>query len=300
MDLNSNELDIIGLTTVFGNVAVDLTTTNALRLLDLAQRSDIPVAKGAENPLDGTFSGGVPFVHGDDGQGNTWSSPSGNSPIASFAPDFLIEKILAHPGEVTIATLGPLTNLAIALDKEPRIQRMVKEIVVMGGNAFCWGNATPAAEANMYSDPVAADRVLGGHWPVTMVSLDVTHKTLLSKDDILDISTFDSPLNNHVMEAYKFYQAFFRKVNKIEGTYLHDGSAILYLLDRNPYTLGRYPVRVEAAECFGKGKVWPSEGTSDHEENLAVIPWRNRPLVNICVDVRAKEVIELVKKRLVL
>lgn len=298
MALNSQELDIIGLTTVFGNVDIEQTTVNALRLLDLAGRNDIPVAKGAVHPLKGRFSGGVPFVHGDDGQGNTWNPPSTNSPIGTRAAEFIVENILKYPEEVTLATLGPLTNIAKALALEPRIQKLVKEIVVMGGNAFCEGNATPAAEANIYSDPEAADVVFGADCTLTMVGLDVTHKTLLSKDDIIEISSVESPLSRQVMHAYKFYQDFFKRVNKVDGTFLHDSSVIAYILNPKLYRTAAYPIRVETKECLGKGKVWPSVGTSDHEDRPALLPWNNRPLVNVCVDVKANEVIELLKSRL--
>ena len=300
MALNAQELDIMGLTTVFGNVNIDLTTSNALRILDLAGRNDIAVAKGAEHPLKAKFAGGVPFVHGDDGQGNTYKPVSKSSAVELSASAFLVEHILRYPGEVTIAALGPLTNLAMALQMEPQIQQLVKEIVIMGGNAFCAGNATPAAEANMYSDPEAADIVFGADWSLTMVGLDVTHKTVLSKHDIAEISTTKTPLNRHVMEAYKFYQDFFKKANKMDGTYLHDASVIAYLLDRSLYQTAAYPIRVETSDCLGKGKVWPSDGASDQEERPALRPWRNRPLVNVCIDVKGKEVIDLVKSKLML
>ncbi|MEW7289177.1 nucleoside hydrolase [Aquimarina sp. 2304DJ70-9] len=296
--LASKEFKILGLTTVFGNVNIDLATTNTLRLLQLANRTEIPVAKGASKPLKGKFMGGVPFVHGDDGQGNTWRRPSILSPINTPADEFIIEQVLKFPKQVTIAALGPLTNLALALSKKPEIQKMVKEVIFMGGNAFCAGNATPAAEANMYSDPNAADIVLGAKWPITMIGLDVTHKTILSKETIEEISEFDSPLNNHIAEAYQFYQDFFIKVNKIDGTYVHDSSVFVYLINKNIYQTVSYPVRVETQECLSKGKTWPSLGESDHEERIALKPWKNRPKVTICIDVDHQKAIELLKIRL--
>ncbi len=296
--LASKEFEILGLTTVFGNINVELATINALRLLQLANKVEIPVAKGASKPLKSEFSGGVPFVHGDDGQGNTWQPPGCLSPISTPADEFLIEQVLKFPKQVTIAALGPLTNLAIALSKEPEIQKLVKEIVFMGGNAFCSGNATPAAEANMFSDPDAADLVLGAKWPITMIGLDVTHKTIISKEALEKISEFDSPLNNHITKAYQFYLDFFRRVNKIDGTYVHDASVFTYLIDRTLYKTVTYPIRVETQDCLSKGKTWPSLGDADHEEGEALQPWKNRPKVTICVDVNSEKVIALMQKRL--
>ncbi len=296
--LASKEFEILGLTTIFGNVNVDLATTNALRLLQLAHKTEIPVAKGVSKPLQGEFTGGVPFVHGDDGQGNTWQPHSTLSPINTPADEFIIEQILKFPKQVTIAALGPLTNLALALSKKPEIQLMVKEIVLMGGNAFCAGNATPAAEANMLSDPHAADIVMGAKWPITLVGLDVTHKTILLNETINQISQYNAPLNNYVMQAYQFYLDFFRRVNKIDGTYVHDASVFAYLIDRTLYKTVKHPIRVETQECLSKGKTWPSLGDSDHEEGEALQPWKNRPKVTICVDVDSKKVIELIQKRL--
>ncbi len=296
--LASKEFKILGLTTVFGNVNVDLSTINSLRLLQLANRGKIAVAKGASKPLKGKFLGGVPFVHGDDGQGNTWQPPGSLSPINTPADEFIIEQVFKFPKQITIAALGPLTNLASALSKRPQIQQMVKEIVFMGGNAFCPGNATPTAEANMFSDPDAADIVLGAKWPITMVGLDVTHKTILSKEILQKFSEIDSPLHNHITKAYQFYQDFFTRVNKIDGTYVHDTSVFTYLIDKNLYKTVHYPVRVETQDCLSKGKTWPSLGESDHEGSEVLMPWKNRPKINICVDVNSNKVIELIKNRL--
>ncbi|GAA4275261.1 nucleoside hydrolase [Aquimarina gracilis] len=298
--LASKEFEILGLTTVFGNVDVHLATINALRLLQLANRTEIPVAKGASTPLKGKFMGGVPFVHGDDGQGNTWQPPCDLSPINTPADEFLIEQIIKFPKQVTIAALGPLTNLATALSKKPEIQNLVKEVVFMGGNAFCAGNATPAAEANILSDPDAADIVLGANWPITMIGLDVTHKTMISQETLNEISECDAPLNNYVMRAYQYYLDFFMRVNKIDGTYVHDSSVFAYLIDKNLYKTVKYPVKVETQEGISKGKTWPSIGESDHEEGEALLPWKNRPKVNICIDVNEKRVIKLLKSRLII
>jgi len=292
----SQEFDILGLTTVFGNVGVELTTTNALRLLHLMNNPDIPVAKGAAGPLEGTFSGGVPFIHGHDGQGNTWGEPGPLTPVALSAPEFLAGKIKEYPGGITIAALGPLTNLAALLEKEPGIEHLVREVVFMGGNAFCEGNATPAAEANILSDPVAADIVLGASWPITMVGLDVTHKTVLPCKIFEEIATVRSSIHDHVVAAYRFYLDFYKRVNKMDGTYLHDASVFAYLMNNSFYNTVQYPIRVERQDGISKGKTWPCVKDTDQEVRGSLHPWKNRPKITICTDVKGEEVIQLLRK----
>ena len=297
--LNSPELELLGLTTIFGNVGIDLATTNALRLLDLAGRSDIPVAKGTSKPLVDAFLGGVPFVHGDDGQGNTFRPASENQAIDLSAADFIIEQVKKYPHEVTVAAVGPYTNLALALQKAPEIQQLVKEVIVMGGNAFQEGNITPAAEANMYGDVHAADMVLGANWPVTMIGLDVTHTIMLHENRLAVIAKqSDTPLHNFVADAYIFYQDFYKATNKIPGSYIHDSSVIAYLINPDLFQSIQCPIRVETSDCISKGKTWPSLGASDNEESEFLKPWKGRPKVNLCTTVDSEAVLRLLEKRL--
>ncbi|MEN0051330.1 MAG: nucleoside hydrolase [Bacteroidota bacterium] len=297
--LNSPELELLGLTTIFGNVDVDLATTNALRLLDLGGCSDIPVAKGTAKPLVDSFLGGAQFVHGDDGQGNTFRPESKNKAIELSAADFIIEQVKKYPHEVVLAAVGPYTNLALALQKAPEIQQLVKEVVVMGGNAFQEGNITPAAEANVYGDVHAADMVLGANWPITMIGLDVTHTIMLHENRLAAIAKqSDAPLHNFVADAYIFYQDFYKKANKIAGSYIHDSSVIAYLVNKDLFESMQCPIRVETSDCISKGKTWPSLGTSDNEESEALKPWKNRPKVNLCTKVDSEAVLKLLEERL--
>ena len=296
--LNSEDFEIVGLTTVFGNVSVERATINALRLIYISGRP-IPVIKGAANPLSGKFNGGVPFVHGEDGQGNTWHEESPLSPLEISAAKFLEQQILLSKKEITIIAIGPLTNLALALELNPSIAGLVKEIIIMGGNAFCSGNATPAAEANVLSDPDAADIVLGAGWPITMVGLDVTHKVLMHNSLLRKIAEDDNALNKYVASTFPFYRDFFMQANKIEGIFVHDSSAIVYCLHPEFFKTIACAVRVETSSSISKGKTWPSLGDSDHEEGEALIPWRGRPKVNICVDVDVEAVLKIILNRLV-
>lgn len=292
--LAAPELEVVALTTIFGNTSIDLTTKNALRLLDAAGRPDIPIARGAEKPLLFPFAGGVPFVHGDDGQGNIFRPDSPRQPIAQTAAEFLVSQINAHPGELTLVALGPLTNLALALDLDPTIAQKVAEVAIMGGNAFCGGNATPAAEANILGDPDAADRVLGADWPLTMIGLDVTQQVNMKGNVIAELAELPGDFNAFVAATIPFYQNFYETVNKIDGMYVHDSSVIAALLAPDLFTFRALPVRVDISWGIGRGKTWPSTGESDQEDREALLPWKGRPKVNVAVDVRGDAVIGLI------
>ena len=219
--LASPELDIVGLTTVFGNVHVDLATTNALRLLEIAGRGDIPVAEGAAGPIASEYHGPIPHIHGTDGQGDTHLPPPVATACGKSAVEFLIE---ASQGErpLTILALGPLTNLAIALRQDPGLADRVEEVVIMGGNALGPGNATPAAEANIWCDPEAADFVLGCFDRLTMVGLDVTHEVVMSGDEIATLDQSASTTARHLGAVVSKYLDFFRQNQDRDGIIIHD------------------------------------------------------------------------------
>ncbi len=298
--LNSPELEVLGLTTVFGNVKLELCTENALRLLDLGGRNDIPVAAGAATPLQGPFPGGAAFVHGEDGQGNT-NKPKSNSKVLEIpASEFLANTIKKYPNEITICTLGPLTNLALLIQNSPEIIDLVKEIIIMGGNIFIPGNITPAAEANIWADPLAADLVLGQSWPITLIGLDATHQTILPNklvDSIRDRS--NSALNQHVTKAYQFYQKFYNANYEFAGTYIHDSAVIAYSIRPNLFGKKAFPIKVETADVVSKGKTWPLEGEPDFENRPQLAAWRDRPAVDVVLEVDSEGFLELLLSRLV-
>ncbi len=296
--LAAPELDLLGLTTIFGNADVDLATTNALRLLDLGGRPDVPVAKGVANPLKGAYLGAVAFVHGDDGQGNTFRPASTGQPIDLSAAEFIVQQVNSQPGEITLVAVGPLTNLALALQLDPTITDKVVEVVVMGGNALCAGNATPAGEANIYNDPDAADLVFGAGWPVTMIGLDVTHRVNLTGKTIDRLATLPGPLNEFVSAAVPFYRAFYEQRNGIDGIFVHDSTVVVYLLAPDLFLFGHYPMRVDVSNGIGRGKTWPLLTEPDAEDNPALQPWQNRPRVKVGIGVEGEKVVEVIVKYL--
>jgi inosine-uridine nucleoside N-ribohydrolase len=288
--LRHRAVEVIGLTTIFGNVTTETATANALRLLDIAGRPDIPVAHGASDPLVRPYGGPVAFVHGDDGQGNVHLPPSARSPIGTTAAQFIVDQVMSRPGEITLVPVGPLTNIALALRLEPRIAEHVREVVLMGGNALGPGNATPAAEANIHNDPEAADVVFGASWPVTMVGLDVTHQVHMDDEHLARYGEIDHPTAQHIAAIVPFYRDFYRDRVGIEGIYVHDSSAIAYVIAPELFTTERWPIRVDTTSSISRGKTWPAIGDTD-EHRLAA--WHDRPLVNVCVGVDGPAVVQL-------
>jgi inosine-uridine nucleoside N-ribohydrolase len=293
--LRSPELDVIGLTTIFGNVHTGLATTNALRLLEIAGRADIPVAKGAENTLTGDFAGPAAFVHGDDGQGNVFLPPPTTEAIDMPAAQFIVEEIMTAPGEVTLVPLGPLTNIALALRLEPRIAQQVQEVVLMGGNAFEPGNATPSAEANIHNDPDAADIVFNAPWPVTMVGLDVTHKVHMHPPHLDAYASIDNPMARHVARILPFYRQFYKQAVALDYIYVHDSSAIAYVIDPGLFTVVEYAIRVDTSPGISRGKTWVARNDIPFP---TWGPWQNRPNVKVCLEVRGDAVVELELSRM--
>lgn len=286
--LASPELEVTGLTTVFGNVEVDVATRNALTLLDIAGRADIPVAQGSAKPLTTDYLGAIPHIHGHDGLGDGGQlAPPSRGPVDVSAAEFLCR-------EAPILAIGPLTNLALALRLRPDLDTLVERVVVMGGNALVPGNATPTTEANMMNDPEAADVVFGARWPVTMVGLDVTHQTVMSDAAIDAATSVDSPAARLLGQAIPLYRTFLGEVSGLDGIYLHDPSAVAYLLDPTLFRTEQWPLRVET-QGISRGKTWPHVGATDDATPAA---WQNRPLVNVCVGVDAPRLLDLVSTRL--
>ena len=290
--LNSPEVDLLGLTTVYGNTSTDQGTINALRILEIASRADIPVYAGADKPLESEYTGKGEFVHGHDGQGNTNLEPPSIKAATGVAVDFLEKTILDNPGEVILVPIGPLTNIAKLLIKNPEIAKDIKEIILMGGNALSQGNASPSAEANIRNDPEAADIVFSTNCEISMVGLDVTNKVFMDKKHIDKIVSFDSPEANHLKKIFPFYVDFLSKFFSKEGMPTHDSSAIAYLIDKTLFKTIQHPIVVETLG-ISRGKTWMGTGMDKTDNN----PWKKRRDVNICIEVNVEKVIDLIIER---
>jgi inosine-uridine nucleoside N-ribohydrolase len=291
--LASPELQVVGLTTVFGNAHTPVCTQNALRLLEIADRIDIPVAEGAHAPMAMPFRGPADFVHGTDGQGNIDDIAPQVTAIAASATQFIVDTVMAAPGQITLVPIGPLTNIALALQAEPALAANLAGIVLMGGNAFCGGNASPAAEANILSDPEAADIVFGADCPIVMAGLDVTERTHMSGPLIDAISRVDNPRAQHLARILPYYRAFSAASSGIDGIFCHDSTAIGYLLAPHNYTTVQHPIRVDCGNSVGRGKTW-AQVRSSH----GVSAWEGRRPVTILCDVDADAAVRLELDRL--
>lgn len=255
--LKSPEVDVLALTTVFGNHFVEITTRNALRLLELAGREDIPVARGAYSPLVRNYSKPPLMVHGSDGLGDAGLSGEPDSEAAhTRASQFIVEAVMSRPGEITLVPLGPLTNIAMALKLEPRLTKATKRVVLMGGAAFVQGNVSPAAEANIYNDPEAAAVVFGADWDVVMVGLDVTTQINMRPKYIEELGASRAPYGTLVAQVVPHYQAFHAREYNNDGTlHTHDPAAIAYLVRPELFTAIKRRVRVDTSSGYGLGQI---------------------------------------------
>ncbi len=211
--LASPEVQLEAITTVSGNVGVDLTTANALNLLNLLGHTEIPVARGCDRPLLSTVVAAA-HVHGENGLGGVILATGKNKVVEQHAIDLIIERVLKNPGELTLVAIGPLTNIALAVRKEPRIAELVHEIVIMGGALLVPGNVSPTSEFNIYADPHAAQIVLHAGWPIRLVSLDVTTRTTLGEAEIEELGKGKSSVHTFIYQCLQGYIARFALHNQ--------------------------------------------------------------------------------------
>lgn len=221
----ASQLNILGITTVAGNVNVDKNTVNALKVCELLNL-DVPVIRGAERPLV-KESEIAPEIHGDSGMDGPKLPEPSRKKADGHAVDFIIETVKHSEEKVTLVPTGPLTNIAFALMKEPSIKENIEEIVLMGGGTF--GNWTPAAEFNIYVDGEAAKIVYESGLPVTMFGLDVTHQVIATKDIIEKVGHIDNEIAVFVKELLIFFGQMYENHFGFEGGPIHDACTTMYL-----------------------------------------------------------------------
>ena len=219
--LASPEIQLEAITTVSGNVHVDLTTRNALALLELAGRTDIPVARGCEGPLLVKYVDAAD-VHGSNGLGGIVLPHPKTQPVVQHAVELIIEKVMDAPGEITLVAIGPLTNIALAFRREPRIAQSVREVVIMGGALRVPGNVTPIAEFNIFCDPHAAHIVFHAGWPIRLVTLDTTTVTLLQRKQVETLARRESKITDFIKQATAYYFDIFGAANDVTTFQMHD------------------------------------------------------------------------------
>ena len=253
--LSDPRVQVVGVTTTFGNCSAAEAADNTLRILHRIGRRDIPVAVGANHPLRGTFDGGEAVVHGKGGLGGVELDIGPTRPIKAAAPDFIVQLARANAGHLHIIATGTLTNLALALELEPRLPTMIASLTIMGGAASVPGNVSPVAEANVSRDPEAAAKVLSASWLVTLVPLDVTMLDIIEEADrqlLLGAKGTAAELAAYVLE---FYMGFYKSVYGRAAAPCHDALAVAIAKgDMVPRLAPVVAVEVDTTDGPGRGQ----------------------------------------------
>jgi purine nucleosidase len=299
--LNSPELDVRAITVVPGNVTAEQGLENALRMVSLANRCDIPVAGGARHPLFQKLIT-AEFWHGKNGLANIELPRSKCKADPRYGPDLIIELIHASPHEITLVPVGPLTNIALAVEKDPSIVPLIKEVILMGGS-IKGGNVNAAAEANIYNDPEAAQIVFQAGWPLTMVGLDVGDKTMLGHKQLDQLASTHGPVNDFIYGVAKFLVELSEKFGD-SGTPMYDPLAVGVAIDSTLVTAPAIHVDVETRGEFTRGETVANR-RNEVERNVLhgdryIIEGVDKvqPNAKVCIDVQADRFLQLFVSRI--
>jgi len=299
----SPEVELIGATCVMGNISVEQATENTLAVLEAAGRGEVEVAQGAARPLARDH---VPFpvVHGERGLGRAAPPPPTAAPSSRSAVELIVQTAHARPGEVLLIATGPLTNVALALREEPALPELLGGFALMGGAFDRVGNVTPAAEANIWVDPLAASEVFAAfsgldeaRLPIC-VGLDVTEKVVMRRPDLDAVCAPapDSPLGQLIEGATSFYMDFYASMVGEDGCRLHDPLAVAIAIDESLARLettrveveteGRWTMGETVADLAGvRGSPWP-------------VGWEPEPNARVALEVAAEVFLERFVERL--
>ncbi|GAC1427823.1 MAG: nucleoside hydrolase [Ktedonobacteraceae bacterium] len=251
--LASPEITLEAITTVQGNVSLEQTTYNALTLLTLAGRTDIPVAYGCTEPLVRARVNAA-HVHGLNGLGDIKLPEPTIAPMEQQAVDLIIEKIMNNPGEIALVAIGPLTNIALAVRREPRIAQHVREIVIMGGAVCVPGNVTPNAEFNIFADPHAAHIVFHAGWPLRLVSLDVTTRVSMQRQHVETLAAHGGKVTTAIQQMMVYYFDVFGPAFGSTTFQMHDPLCLAAAFQPDLITWERAYVDVELAGTLTLGE----------------------------------------------
>ena len=282
-----DELEVLAITAVAGNVPLELTVINSLSLVELAGRPEVPVYRGSVRPMVNTLVT-AEHVHGSTGLDGADLPPPSVAARPGHAVDKIVEILMSRNEQVTVCALGPLTNIGLALVREPAIADKIDHFVVMGGGFFEGGNTTPAAEFNIYVDPHAAHVVFTSGVPIVMMPLDVTHKALTTPDRLQRFRTIGSAAGDAVAGMLSFYDRWDIEKYGLPGGPLHDPTVIAYLL--RPELFGGREVSVEIETAPG-----PTQG-------MTIVDWwgvtDNEPNALVMNQIDADEFFDLLVERI--
>ena len=294
--LNSPELDVKAITVVPGNVTAEQGLDNALRLVSLAGRCDVPVAHGAEHPLNQKLVT-AEFWHGMNGLANIRLPEPRCQADPRFGPDLIIELIHKYPHQITLVPVGPETNVALAVSKDPSIVPLVHDVVIMGGS-ISGGNVNAAAEANIFGDPEAAQIVFNAGWPITMVGLDVGNRTLVTRAHVARLARTHGPENDFVVGVLNFLEDLSDRFG-YSGVQMYDPLAVGTAINPAFVTTQAMRVDVETRGQFTRGETVANrfntvERNVPHEGRLWIEAVdRVEPNARVAVDVRAEDFIQM-------
>ena len=248
----SDKLEVLGVTTVAGNQEGEKTFNNALKILTLIDRKDVPVARGFDKPILRELVT-APEIHGVSGLDGADLPIPEVRPSNLHAVDFIINALLESDEKLYLIPTGPLTNIGVALLREPRIKEKIERIVLMGGAVFD-SNVTPAAEFNIYVDPEAAKIVFESGLPLTMVGLDVTNKAIFSFKDIDRLEKFNGKVSKVVAPLLRFFAKTNHEFFGFKGAPLHDALAVSYVIDNTILDTKFLHVDIETYGQFTRGQ----------------------------------------------
>ena len=299
--LNSPELDVKAITVVPGNVTAEAGLENALKLVSLAGRCDIPVSGGAQHPLNQKLIT-AEFWHGRNGLADIELPASKCRADPRFGPDLIIELVHKHPHQITLVPIGPETNIALALSKDPSIAGLVKDVVIMGGS-ISGGNVNAVAEANIYGDPEAAQIVFNAGWPITMVGLDVGDRTLFTEKHLAQLQKTRGPESDFAAGVMKFLIRLAAQWGSA-GAAMYDPLAMGIAIDHTLVRTLPMHVDIETRGEFTRGEtVANRHNTIEHNiphdghlwiEGIQQVP----PNVQVSMEVEAERFLQMLILRL--
>ena len=303
-------IELLALTVVFGNINIDFATRNAQYILDVLGATNVAVAKGAAVPSVQSPRPHADFVHGADGLGNVYpgSKPSvaaandavlrsaaRHATIESLdAADFIIKAVSENPGQITLVAVGPLTNIAEALKREPALPNLVAGLVIMGGTVDEPGNVSPVAEANFLNDPHAADALFAHDWPATIVGLDVTHQIMLKDSHLKLLGENAGRSGELIWDSSRFYVNFYTESGAAKDAVangeepqcaMHDAAAIAYVVMPEAFS-----TEIGAARVIEDGVAVGQLALDRKGYDYPLPYWQNRAATSVCMNVNAEDV----------
>jgi inosine-uridine nucleoside N-ribohydrolase len=288
-------IEIVGITTTFGNVTVEQAAINALYLTEIAGQA-VPVTLGVKTPWVKSGEAPPEHIHGADGLGNLPArAPTLQALDPRASAQFIVDMAREQPGQITLVAVGPLGNLSLALKLEPKLPQLLREVIIMGGTVLEPGNVSPVAEANIWNDPHAADAVFTAGWKLTMVGLDVTHQVIMPVALFRKIAAHHQHLATstllHAVDFYaNFYSNLYPHVAKIHGCFGHDLLAFVYLVNPDLFQMQMGRVRV-AVDGLAQGQ------TMMNRKDFIDYPhkgWdRDKPITQVCMQVNAQACLQL-------